>query len=123
MTSEDGVRQAVGHGFRTLALVIVRRVLDAAPAARDFRGDGVGGGVVHVLDDALVGVAGQGGGGVAELFGDDLDIDPGVQGDGGGAVSQVVQPDRGQPGLADEFAEALGDGVGVPGLSVGADEE
>jgi hypothetical protein len=30
---------------------------------------------VQLLDKALTGVAGQGGGGVAELLGDDLDVD------------------------------------------------
>lgn len=75
------------------------------------------------LDDALVGVAGECGGGVAELVGDDFYVDAGVEGEGGGAVAQVVQSDGWQPGLFDEAAEALGDRVGVPWSAVGADEE
>ena len=54
--------------------------------------DGAGGVVVELFGDALVGVAGQGRGGVPELFGDDFDVDAGVQGDGGGAVTQIVEP-------------------------------
>jgi hypothetical protein len=53
----------------------------------DAFGDGSGGFVVEFFGDALVGVAGEGGGGVAELFGDDFDVDAGFEGDGGGAVA------------------------------------
>ena len=52
----------------------------------DALGDGSGCFVVEFFGDALVGVAGEGGGGVAELFGDNFDVDAGFEGDGGGAV-------------------------------------
>jgi hypothetical protein len=49
--------------------------------------DGSGGFVMQLLGDALVGVAGEGRRRVAELFGDDFDVDAGFEGDGGSAVA------------------------------------
>lgn len=79
------------------------------PHLLDLVSDGSCGFAVQPLHHTLVGVAGQSGGGMAELVGDDLDVDAGVEGEGGGAVAQVVQSDGWQPGLFDEAAEALGD--------------
>ncbi|OKI64333.1 hypothetical protein A6A27_25440 [Micromonospora sp. CB01531] len=60
---------------------------------------------------------------MAELFGDDFDVDSGTEGDRGRAVGQVVQADRGQPALAYQAAEPLGDRVGMPAVTVRTDEE
>ena len=38
-------------------------------------------------------------------------------------MAQVVQPDGRKAGLSDKVLEPVGDGLGVPGLTVGADEE
>src|SRR5689334_18566850 len=62
-----------------------------ASLAGDLLGDGVGCVVVQLFDHALVGVAGQGSGGMAELLRDDLDVDAGRQSDRGSAVPQVMQ--------------------------------
>jgi hypothetical protein len=72
------------------------RAGSALPAG-DSGGDRVGGVLVHLFGDALVGVAGQGGGGVAELFGDNFDIDACVEGDGGGGDRRSCRRTGGMP--------------------------
>ena len=57
------------------------------PFGFDACGDGTSCFVVQFLGDALVGVAGEGRGGVAELFGDDFDVDASFKGDGRGSVA------------------------------------
>jgi hypothetical protein len=44
-------------------------------------------------EDAFVGVAGEGAGGVAEGVLQDFDVDAGGAGDGGGDVAEVVEAD------------------------------
>lgn len=55
---------------------------------------------------------------MADLLWDNRDVDTGVEGDGGGAVTQVVQPDRGQPYLGldpDPGHEGYAAGASVAG--------
>jgi hypothetical protein len=108
-TAPDGHRRRRLSAFRQPTVDLVRDCLGCF--------------VVKALDDALVGVAGEGGRGVAELVGDDLDVDARVEGDGGGSVPQVVESDRRESRALDEAAEALADRRRVARLSVGADEE
>lgn len=85
-SSALGAARAPGAAaLHVAALGLPLRGLRAAPV--DRVGHRVGCAAVQVLGDALVGVAGEGGSGVAELFGEDLDVDAGVEGDGGGAVA------------------------------------
>ncbi|MEY9895058.1 hypothetical protein ABIA35_003093 [Catenulispora sp. MAP12-49] len=60
--------------------------------------------------------------GVAEHVGDDLDRDAGVEGVSGGAVSEVVQSDRWEGGVADQAVEQAGDIGRVQGGAVGVGE-
>src|SRR6266536_6271392 len=101
------VRDGLLSSFLRPGCGLVRCTSGALAPPVDLLGHGIGGGVVQAFDHALVGVAGEGGGGVAELFLDDFDVDTGVEGHGGGAVAQVVQPDRGYAGAFDEAPEAL----------------
>jgi hypothetical protein len=73
----------------------------AASLDRDQRGGGLGGGAGHFRQDRLVGVGGDGAGGMAEHVLHDLDVDAGSKRERRGSVPQVVQPDRRQ---ADEVA-------------------
>ena len=80
--TDDGTGKVV---WATVRPVPDRTMTSGVPAVLASKplGDGVGRGAVQLFGDALVGVAGQGGGGVTELLGDDLDVDAGVQGDAG----------------------------------------
>lgn len=76
-------------------------------------GDLLGGVAGEVVQDGLVGVAGDAGVGVAEGFGDDFDVDPGCEHQRGGDVAQVVKADRWQAGGFHEALEEVADLTGV----------
>lgn len=78
---------------------------------------------MHAGQDVLVGGHGEGGGGVSEAFGDDLDGDAGFEEQGGVGVAEVVQSDAGKPGGADLALEGVGDQLRVNGSSVGLGED
>ena len=73
---------------------------------------GFGGVVGEVGEHAGVGVGGEHDAGVAEhrLYG--FEVVAGGQGQAGRAVAQVMQPDRGQVGGADQALEQLAEPVG-----------
>lgn len=88
-------RAASGHGSSNCSLepCPVRFRWDPAVVASSFQpvGDGIGGCVSGTVGDCGVQIQGDGGAGVAEHVGHDLDWDTGVQGLGGGTMSEIVR--------------------------------
>lgn len=104
----------VGAAARSLASATVAGRLgptrpggagDQAPGLDDERGDVLGGLAGDLGEHRGVGVGCEDDAGVAKHVLDDLQVRPGGQRERGRAVSQVMQPDRRQPGLAGQAAE------------------
>ncbi len=71
-------------------------------------GDGLGWVGLHAGHYVGVDVQGDGGVCVSESLGDDVDGYTGCEGDGGVGVSQVVEPDSGQPEVCADEQEPFG---------------
>jgi hypothetical protein len=81
---------------------------------------------VEGWDDVAVDVGGDGGdggGGVSEAFGDDLERYTGLEGEGGPGVAEVVEADLGESVAGDAAVELAGEPLGVVGLACGQAED
>ena len=73
--------------------------------------EGAGGFLLYARKDVLVGGHGEGGCCVPEPFADDFDGDAGFEEQRGVRVAEVVEPDAGERGAADELLERVGEDV------------